>query len=207
MTVGKLHLLCPICGSSYRAKPSQIENGRGRHCSPKCQYVSNSRPKRTDLELLESLIPNESGCLLWPGSKNKAGYGLTPYKHIRGETLVHRFFWRLLKGPIPLGLKVLHQCDVRACCNVDHLFLGTQQDNIKDMVEKGRTRRWGHETLTVHQRREIAQRRINGERRDKLAAEFKISSSYILNIVKNFGVGLSPQLEDLHSLMRSGDVP
>lgn len=52
--------------------------------------------------------------------------------------LAHRLAWTEANGPIPDGLCVLHSCDNPRCCNVDHLFLGTQKDNAADMVAKGR---------------------------------------------------------------------
>jgi hypothetical protein len=84
--------------------------------------------------------PN-SGCWLWEGSQNGNGYG-----HIGlggtggGNGLVHRLMWELHNGTVPDGLWVLHRCDVRACCNPDHLFLGTPLDNMQDMHAKGRGR-------------------------------------------------------------------
>lgn len=71
-------------------------------------------------------------CKLWTGRLNKDGYGT------RGDRLAHRIAWADENGVIPRGLSVLHRCDVRNCINLDHLFIGTQQDNIADMIAKGR---------------------------------------------------------------------
>ncbi len=54
----------------------------------------------------------------------------------RREVLVHRFVWELEHGEIPEGLNVCHHCDNRPCANVEHLFLGTQADNLDDMIRK-----------------------------------------------------------------------
>ncbi len=98
-------------------------------------------PKHTAGPIKERLAkrscpePN-TGCLLWFGVTNNKGYGIIYYqgKH----TLTHRLSWSLANGPIPKGLFVLHKCDTPPCINPEHLFLGTQKDNIRDAVRKGR---------------------------------------------------------------------
>jgi hypothetical protein len=55
-----------------------------------------------------------------------------------GTEYAARVSWKLHKGPIPPGLKILHKCDVSLCVNPDHLFVGTQLDNVRDMDAKGR---------------------------------------------------------------------
>src|SRR5690606_31917794 len=80
-----------------------------------------------------------TGCLLWAGSRNAKGYGTISVATSKpGYT--HRVAWELAHGPSPEGLCVLQRCDAPACCNVDHLFLGTKADNNADMRAKGRSR-------------------------------------------------------------------
>jgi len=77
-----------------------------------------------------------SDCIEWTGARTGAGYGS---RHVGGRRVAtHRLAWIEAYGPIPDGLCVLHRCDNRPCMNVDHLFLGTRLDNMRDMVAKGR---------------------------------------------------------------------
>jgi len=50
----------------------------------------------------------------------------------------HQIAWVSANGPIPDGLNVLHRCDNPPCCRPEHLFLGTQKDNVRDCMAKGR---------------------------------------------------------------------
>lgn len=79
-----------------------------------------------------------TGCLEWRGAKNPRGYG----KIMRGGKTIaaHRHAYELSKGEIPHGKHVLHRCDNPSCVNPEHLFLGTQADNVLDMHAKGRAR-------------------------------------------------------------------
>lgn len=77
-------------------------------------------------------------CVEWPLSLNPAGYG---QKMVRGKLWrAHRWVWTQANGPIPEGMQVNHHCDNRACVNVEHLYLGTQKDNMRDALERGRMR-------------------------------------------------------------------
>ena len=75
-------------------------------------------------------------CWNWIGYYNKNGYG--KIKINRKMISTHRFCWKIHFGEISKDLCVLHTCDNPRCVNPNHLFLGTQQDNIKDMILKNR---------------------------------------------------------------------
>lgn len=75
-------------------------------------------------------------CVEWSGCKRPGDYGQIS---IRGTNwFAHRLVWRIYNGPIPEGLCICHSCDNPGCVNIDHLFLGTYSDNLKDSYKKGR---------------------------------------------------------------------
>jgi hypothetical protein len=76
-------------------------------------------------------------CWEWKAKCNPNGYGQF---RVKEHTTAHRVSWELTNGPIPEGLYVCHRCDNPPCVNPAHLFLGTAQDNARDMVKKGRDR-------------------------------------------------------------------
>lgn len=78
-------------------------------------------------------------CWEWTASKTQHGYGqIMVTASPRKITRAHRAAWVLTCGPVPDGMVVCHRCDNPGCCNPAHLFVGTQLDNIADMVAKGR---------------------------------------------------------------------
>lgn len=83
------------------------------------------------------LHPKLGRCWEFVTAKRCKGYKMLSVKS--GEYLAHRISWTLHNGPIPDGVKVLHHCDNRGCVNPSHLFLGSLQDNMDDMVSKGRS--------------------------------------------------------------------
>lgn len=86
--------------------------------------------------LLLSNVKKTAACWLWLGGTT-GGYGRIIGNGHR-ERLAHRYSWIAHCGPIPRGMFILHKCDVKLCVRPDHLFLGTQLDNMKDCLSKGR---------------------------------------------------------------------
>lgn len=80
-----------------------------------------------------------TGCRVWIGpGRDKHGYGRIQIQGRKSPTLVHRLSYELACGPIPEGMKVCHRCDTPGCTTPEHLFVGTQGDNLRDMFAKGR---------------------------------------------------------------------
>ncbi len=77
-------------------------------------------------------------CWIWQAALKRDGYGLFRVESYVAMRSAHRVSWEIAFGEIPTGMQVLHRCDNPPCVNPSHLWLGTQQDNIRDMNEKGR---------------------------------------------------------------------
>lgn len=84
---------------------------------------------------------NGSPCWDWMAARNPQGYGRIQMSgRSPNPQGAHRISWELYRGEIPEGLHVLHRCDRPCCVNPEHLFLGTNKDNVDDKVAKGRQR-------------------------------------------------------------------
>lgn len=81
----------------------------------------------------------QDACWLWLGGRAPNGYGRFNLEHAK-PVGAHRAAWMFEHGDIPDGMSVLHRCDNRPCVNPAHLYVGTQRDNLRDMVARGRYR-------------------------------------------------------------------
>ena len=122
-------------------------------------------------------------CWLWRGRRNGRGYGNIS---IKGRTTnAHRAAYMLFVGPVPKGMNVCHTCDNRICVNPNHLFIGTQHDNMQDAKRKGRTtlgEKNGRAKLTDSDVRVIVRRIDIGHSQCAIAQDFGVTYQTIGNI-------------------------
>lgn len=131
------------CGNKTRASGSHLMHGDVQSCgcasSRKTVGVRSKKASqaRTAEEYLASNSEHQpDGCIYWTGAIGNRGYGVCCLHKKIGAA--HRLAYQTFVGPIPDGLFVCHTCDVRHCINPKHLFVGTQDDNMKDKVKKVR---------------------------------------------------------------------
>lgn len=83
-------------------------------------------------------VAKADGCWVWTGAKDKNGYGTFSPSAATGQLRAHRVSWQIHRGTIPTGMSVCHHCDNPECTNPEHLFVGTNKDNMEDKIRKGR---------------------------------------------------------------------
>lgn len=136
------------------------------------------------LAIIDNIVINENGCKIWPRGINAAGYG---HFSIRNKSYnVARLLYFIVFPDTNKNLVVRHKCDIRSCCNIDHLEIGTQKDNIQD-IKKRKRGLFGNKyrfcKLTEEHVKEIRKRYVRGNGVN-LAKEFNISPFTIYSIVK-----------------------
>jgi len=121
---------CQHCGSAFE----KLGKAGAFFCSLACRFWSKV-----------DATGGPDACWPWKPAKaaSKRIYGSFMASKVGGKAKyvdAHRFAWELANGPVPKGLNVCHSCDNPICCNTRHHFLGTDTDNMQDMVAKGRDR-------------------------------------------------------------------
>jgi DNA invertase Pin-like site-specific DNA recombinase len=143
-----------------------------------------------DAEIVRRLIQDHcvevNGCWIWTRSTRGKGYAQMTLSN-RKQVYGHRASYMVNKGAIPDGGVVCHSCDEPRCCNPDHLFLGTQKDNMQDCVAKGRLRpgRVGApRKVSDEQRKRIAELRSQGMLQRQIAQQFGITQVRVSQLLK-----------------------
>ncbi len=131
-------------------------------------------------------IGEPSVCWEFKGKLFSNGYG--DFRMNAVSTMAHRVSYFIANGELPDDLVVCHHCDNRRCVNPQHLFIGTQVDNMQDMMQKGRNKpargeKGGKSKLTDNDVRSIRQLAISGMFHREIAAKFGVSTKQITVIV------------------------
>lgn len=132
--------------------------------------------------------PTLGPCWRWNGATTPEGYGKIGQSHSSTQLRAHRVSWGLHNGDIPAGKEVLHFCDNPNCTRPDHLFLGTQRDNVLDMDRKGRRKMprgedHGRAKLTEQEVAEIRIMASLGAKQRDIAKQFGVARSLVGRIV------------------------
>ena len=125
------------CGNLLCVRPNHLKLGKiGRPFATKGEFIERFLSRVDKNGPIHPILGTR--CWLWKRTHTGRGYGSFAYTNGGRMGYAHRFAWEMIHGPIPGKLYVLHHCDNVGCCNPDHLFVGTQLDNIRDCIAKGR---------------------------------------------------------------------
>lgn len=142
-------------------------------------------PTEEQLKRINLFVNKNQECWVWTGSLNSYGYGTATFQG--KQALIHRLFYKLYVGLIKPGYLICHKCDNRSCCNPDHLYQGTPQQNAEDCAARGKTargERQGSAKLTREKVEELRSLYEDGRTQKSLAEQFKISQSNVSKITR-----------------------
>jgi hypothetical protein len=176
-----INLVCAICNKTFN--PAYGMENKATTCSKECRakYVAIKKTIPIE-EAFDNRVVKTNGCWIWIGAINSKGYGV-----FRKER-AHRISYRLNVSEIKPSDVVCHKCDNPRCVNPNHLFVGTQADNVHDMDSKNRRK-----TKTMHgiehpkakltddDIREIRSSKLS---RKELEIKFNVSKTLIARILR-----------------------
>jgi HNH endonuclease len=151
----------------------------------------------SDIDRFWSKVKKSAGCWIWEGCCALNGYGqFHAVKNGRlTKCLAHRISWLISNGGKWPKLQVLHRCDNPACVNPEHLWLGTQLDNLRDMSEKGRgslgeRNGWSTHPERMRVRDDHPMAKLTSSDVSKIRARYKFRSKTdsTVAIAKDYGV-------------------
>lgn len=137
----------------------------------------------------KNFIKEDNSCWLWSSAKIKTGYGIF-YKDRKNKAIyAHRFSFELYKGPIVGNNKICHSCDNPSCVNPEHLWQGSQKDNLQDMYKKKRNNQPRGATCSSSKLTEKdvlfirEQKRLNTSTQKELSVKFGVAESTISRLL------------------------
>lgn len=167
------------CGFRFRFRSALLRTG----CKS-AVGLSRSEFNKTLLRRFKSKCgaADLHGCIPWLGHRTVKGYGCLTYSKDHRKTTAHRIAWVLEQGDIAPEVLVLHKCDNPSCVNVEHMFLGSAQENMDDMVRKQRhswLERTPWQKLNTHDVKRIRDLRQAGQTQQAVADQLGISRTLI----------------------------
>ena len=173
---------CAYCGRPFTPKK---KSSATIFCGMTCFNRSKGKPLA---ERFWTKVDKSDGCWLWVGARSGDGYGTIAVSH-HNMVGAHRVAYELQHGQIPEGSHVLHTCDTPLCMRGDHLFLGDNRANVRDMVEKGRQPKGiTHGRAKVTEDDVVAIRRrywVGNETQAELSEVFGVNQTVIGDIVNH----------------------
>lgn len=166
----KVTVTCGGCGKSFEKSMVNMRRTKRHFCSKPCMGKGNENSQDDFWSHVKKIY---GGCWEWTGLLTTSGYGSWMMK--RRQAMTHRISYEMEFGAIPEGMCVCHRCDNPKCVNPEHLFLGTNADNMRDKSLKGRSLF----KLTMDDIRNILKECESGRRQYEIAREYGISPSHV----------------------------
>jgi hypothetical protein len=183
---GKKSICKCQCGNTKILPTHAVVTGAAKSCGCIESIHRENYDEDIKKKILNSVEITPSGCWEWKKAKHRQGYGNIGYK--RKVMLAHRVSWKVFKGELDDNILVCHHCDNPPCVNPDHLFLGTDRDNVNDAFKKGRIKRYKGEDhyfakLTKEMVLEIRKLASEGMKYAEIAKKLNVKLGNISGIV------------------------